>query len=670
MDVDYAPFEGVSDYLRQMTLLDLQMLRQVAEEHNIIMDSLLDCSVLQKLANNQKYHLVGFLVAFFTYQVEARKLRPTISYLELQCKVENLNYTPMTMKEGYDRLKEILKESESKTMPFILFIDDFAFERELKDWEWNVFCLLRSVCQCIQVMIVFLTSDARASNMNMVPGSDKNQSEWMIGGFRTPSYDKNLLNSKCAALNEKFENHPQLQKIVSFVQNVAPLELPLLVGLCLDFLQTTSLDDPWKVLHEMITECSHEYSWRKTYWGRIQEPFNGAQVCYMSLPLHKSTTSVSLRGASGGRDEFMNKHLANLFAYPDERDCPYFTLSTCPHGRVYSRDRRIGYESKSVFASFRDAPITGMTLFGLSSEHNVFISDNSICCQWFQAELPKTLLAQSTGFQLKVLFNCCAIIASKANGPKGCSMSDFLTVFFKELVISGPIVQVNSADNCPWEGDNGKRIPMLAPMSMCSWNSELCLLFKDLLPANEPPCLGVYTLGNGCDGFAYFYDPSEPLEEEIEDEKIEYAMKTMNLEYPEPFVRPYRGALTGIRTNLNNAAFAVECVENKDGASAIDIFEIIKNKFTGMDCNLFFIFVWNFHKTAIAELTRKLDPTTNNFVFWSLKTIDSCSFTLHKITDACPAHDKHIVLLSLKTIWDYEYEYYRWTIFKETKSRE
>lgn len=657
------PFVGISQCLQHITHLDTNMLYKTDPKKFGLsyfdLNKVLECEVIQKFSDDLRFHLVGFLVAFFTYLVEARKVRPDITYLELECQLTNIKYQPMTINYGQERLKELLTRSESKTMPFLLVLDDCNHDTSHSEHSYKV---LRSFCRCIQVMVVFVGKDFSIS-------TSEKQSDWAILGFKTPKYDNDHLAERCAILTRKFAEKPPLQRIVNFVQKVAPSENPWLVNLCLDFLQKTNLDDPYEILKKMFENCCEEFQARKMEMShfKFENSYASGQINYMyqygckSIQLKDSRT-VAVRDCSESSSDLIKEHIASLFGYPETKDCPYFVLSAKENKCYYSRDHRTTYMPRSIYPSFKDTPITGLTLFGLSPEHEVF-TFAAFYKSWKEVNCWTPRIIPGFSISLENLFFFSAIVASKARGPEGCSMSEFLAGFIHQINNKTVTVSVSNANECPWERENCQRIPMLAPMANCSWNSELCSLLNDFLPSNN---LGVYRREEGrnrINGIAYYFDPSEPIEEEIEDDNVlDYESKGIKLYWcPKPIIQPQHGTLALIKTNPKKAAFAVECIRNQHGASLNDILVKLENKFTNEaveHCNLFFIFAIKFGKNTAAGLRRRLDRNTNKYVIWSLDGDGANAFTLNKVVDAAPnnSNPKHVVMVSLKLIFGEKFD--------------
>lgn len=635
---------------------------------------MLSSAVMRQFSNCEacKYHVVGLLVALYSRLLELRREKPDSTFLELQCEIESISFVPMTITDGRSLLSSMITDE----MPLILFLDDLVISDYERLGQTNRFSFLRSLCQCLQVVVVFLGNDAKSINITGTRGgcggtSSTDLPEWTVGFFQTPSFDSEQLKKRCDELIDgRFSRFPQLKEIVHFVRAVTPSENPWLIDLSLEHLERIDLPnmpkdiDPIRVLKGMFRHCMNRFIHRKRASGNCGEfllSFPRAQIRYLCFyfwqnVVMSSENSTVCRGWNQGEEDCIDSHFAYLFGYPEEQNSPYFVLSVHSGKPVYTRDTQVIYKALRVFSSFNVAPITGMTLFGLSTDHEAFVGQTAFSALAV-SRFPENFIPISrTGLSLEILFNCCCMVASRAGGPEGCTVTKFLSAFIHQVSDTNTpisLVRQEGSDPFPWDSAGNRRIPMLAPMPLCSWNRHLVDLFGKLFPTT---CLGIYRSSHGtelCDAVAYYDDQNEKFEHELEDEEMNTALTQMGLgPVPQKFRRPNRGSIVSLQNYPRNIAFAVECKQLQDGLALSDVKAIVLEKFSDQEyqsCELFFLFTTKLAPKLLSGFA-KLDM----FAFWYLKRENEGHFALLRVQSNTAT--RHVILLSLETIWGEDYK--------------
>lgn len=699
MQTVYKPFTGISGLFIGVTFkdtkklgsIDLSLYSQIPATHTEKMNYFLSSWFMLEHANDQdfKYHFVGVLVAVYERLSREKALHPHLTWLELQCMIPSISYKQMTINDGISALNSLRKESDK--VPLILVMDECTMAAIAKEHNDHRFKLIRNICRCLSILVVFMGTDARASNMIDMHGHtglphDTTYPEWTVGFTSCPTFDKDLLIERCEEVRDLLKDHPSHQHIVDFVQSVAQTEIPWLIDLCLIALKRLAPclrrnADPFDTLNSMLEYCSQAFMERKSLASGKDDEFSKAfyrgQLLYITNFFWQDLVlsdngRLSVRRCRQGDEACVNRHLAHLFAFPDKAGESHFAVSAKGTDRVYTRDPSVAYKPSSVFTSFRAAPITGLSMIGMTSKHKIF-ENRSLLEAWKALDYVPTVIPDyNSGLQLELLFNLCAVIASRKNGPRGCSVNEFLCEFVHQLGCPGVLIKHSVSGPFPWEtlkGGGQRRIPFLSPMPMCSWNSALVKLFKNLLPARQMPCLGTYRSAKGsdrCDGVAYYYDPSCTFEEPISDEVIEDVVEKAGVIYPRPLVRPQRGRLVSCKRYPKDIAFVVECKQHEQGLSTASILDIVRSKFTIEEfkkSQLFFIFTTSLKSNALEGLEQELQTSSDlkGVAFWYFdkKVNSNVDYNLTKLpTPQGQVHRgayKHIILLSLEAIWGAQY---------------
>lgn len=733
----YMPFFKISRLLIDMEMQDLEMLGRrvdllvhsalnkkkiISEEERGKTETLLEekswtsflqCDCMYNNALSEapfRFNTVGLIVSLFKRLINEKARNPEKSWLELECNLESLTFGPMSIQEGIDNLLSIYPPSN--ILPLMLFVDECSLNASAESFVGDNlvrrFQLVRNICRCMNIVVVFSGTDARASNLVLQFGSGSGgqlkKAFWKFIFNVMPSFDKSLLDRRCSALLTKFEGFPRLKKLVIFVQNVSERELPWFVDLFLRNLENIPLEqistvDPLSVFSAGAANCLDAFVIRKKMSASGSDKVTRDDVLFLrgqkAYTCNFSWEDVALQGGkvrtTDHADELnINRHLGYLFGYPDYQDGPYFSLALGTDERVYHRtiseegtSAVCKYSPKSVFTSFFDAPLTGLALFGLSTGHRCFGTDEriSVLDSFLMESRDSSTGQQNSGINLELLFHTSAIVASRAGGLSGCRIIPFTEALIQEMSTS-PTDTIISLSCHEERSLPQNTIPLLSPMSMSGWNPHLVELLKSF----EPDCrLGVYrsTKANDrCDGIGYYYDPDETFLEDMNVEEMGKALdklrKRNRPDYPMPLYPPtQRGRIMKIASYPSQVAFVGECKQHSDSISIKQICMFVEGKFLRQkefdNCPFFFLVAYKFAAdlNSIDEATgepklviRDEKGRVKPVAFWYLERLPdivnnkkNVGFSLNKVATVGKGRIKrHAILLSLETIWGKDFK--------------
>lgn len=263
--VEYRPFLGISRLLKSTAAADIDYIRslkltirndldtyiaQIADDinqesapgsatesrfsgdDNTFWQHFLNSEFLSAKAGDPRLKLkfVGCVVELFSDLFRLKLEFPNKAWLELQCSISSTSFEAMTISQGRDAIMKLRSLREYD--PLMLFLDECSLRRgpfiSNADDLRKRFKLVRNICRCLGVVVVFSGTDARASNLISAKGSVVRRNVHSFIFTTMPSYDKQLLKDRCKILESRFSGRARLLSIVKFMQNIPALELQIL----------------------------------------------------------------------------------------------------------------------------------------------------------------------------------------------------------------------------------------------------------------------------------------------------------------------------------------------------------------------------------------------------------------------------------------------------------
>jgi hypothetical protein len=596
------------------------------------------------------------------------------------------------MFEGHQDMSALM--SKFKSHPPVLFLDETAIpEQSGTDREMGIraMVLLRSIARCLQIIINFTGTDAKASNFcskDLLGSGLKDDrivrfNDWAVVFNAMPGYDSSLFQSRRSHILIKFPNSIVIKKILEFLEQVYCEESPWFIDLCFDYLDGLAKDDHQLTLSEhlpdMIQMIFESYCARKRF-DSFYHDFNFAQVMYVcnfswnpTVEIVRGDAKVKVLKSEPSAEGIIQRHMGHLFGYPDESDGPLFTLfnnytsiaykytkeKRRPKARRAGNPRLIATEfmQHSVFPSFFDSPLTGLVFFGLDDEHDSLILENKytrattfhVLTQILAGGLSPAGVLNS-GRQLELLAHVSLIQASRFGGPAGCHLLLFIGALVREM---SPMVRegldlVTPTIECssdPYQ----RTLPLLSPMTVSSWGKPVFSLLETMLGPDQKPCLGVYkqSLKNErLDGVAYYQDdPDDTVEYELTGDLSVDAYKALVPHRVFETVNvPRKVRVIALKNDPPRCAFAIECKQEQQALCCARVTSIVTGKLKEYpDCPLLFFFALDFGP-SVAELSIR------GLSFWALEGDPPNSFRLVRLS----RHGREktcVILISLKVIW-------------------
>lgn len=137
----YKPFIGLSKIFCVLAELDLKDAKSTSfnERH--------------------KWHLAGFFVAIFDRLLELKTKYPIKSWLELQCRLDHIKFTKMSVEEAMKRLDEIKLQFGG---PIRILVDDIEVKSE-EDRRRYIF--IRWLIWFLRLLMIIVTTDVQVAKM-------------------------------------------------------------------------------------------------------------------------------------------------------------------------------------------------------------------------------------------------------------------------------------------------------------------------------------------------------------------------------------------------------------------------------------------------------------------------------------------------------------------------
>lgn len=548
----YRPFQVMSEQLIKVINEDLRHLN-VDVFHEPISPKKVDTYHVNMIESDHsyesEYRTVDFICSIFEAMFEIRARNEELTWLECQTFIRKVKIKKTSIADGLLRL-DSLRHSEYR-VPFVLFVDEAVLKSgdqvgtTRDDWKSSEIIFLRTISRLLN-LIPFLAGTEATSSDFCGMGShhsrvDGVSSIWCCCIRDLPSYSQMRFVSNFVAVKNKFGKDPAVESIISFIESCTLYENPYLIDLAFDFflieLPRTHCHDLGQLLNELLLYVFRSFVRAK----KSPELFTDSQVSYVFAYEWKDSRLIPKNFA----ETAVNRHLAQLAADSVSQGEPhtYLTLQkvdsleksrardtsstgniSCPKylesrsiythpykpnlkGKSKKDDIDVAFEPSSTFVAFKDAPLTGLVLFGLNTSlvdetgfYPPFISDSDLggYCRRpsIDAVIRHTLMNPNadenywlTGKFLECLYTTATVAASRSNGVEGCTLPVFLAHFIRELTPSRSNHRVffkhlpclKLPESTKISNDFKSRIiPLVSPMAVDVWPSKLVKLLKEV----------------------------------------------------------------------------------------------------------------------------------------------------------------------------------------------
>ena len=467
----------------------------------------------------KRFHTVGYLVALIQKVVEKYgETKQELYSPTIQATVDTISFKPLTIEQG----KAILEQLLGKSYIFPVVIDECAINHNLLDPKvynfgpikaWvRRFCFTEGIIRCLSCIPIFMATNTQALNiLGSSVGTGSGGEEAGLLWTRPPGIAErsllrmvDLLLPKMKAWRETTKASYPSEGVLHFLKKHLLKERPLFTEYAIDyleyfFLKLYSTDSDEAFLALLFEDILDQFRNRKTH----EEVMNLAQLSYISFCAWCIGDSLILR------------HLGFLNILPDDPQFPkYATLATgYDHEskplQIYLKSGK-NLNISTIFETFEEAPITGLICTGLNAHNRFVLSKVSKAFgevneakrgKSFDFRISvvasiKQLLSskgkglksgsKSSGFILELTLYCASILASRANGLKGCSLSKYIDHIVRELDYKaryGDYSEPSSVSLDPAFAArfSGVHIPFIAPMAT-KWNQEFVRDLEVLVP--------------------------------------------------------------------------------------------------------------------------------------------------------------------------------------------
>lgn len=664
------PFHDISHYLNIAASSDLKRYRSIRTfyvgKDEDYPDGLTSYCLYESRDDEYlTFEFVGLIVAIYEELVKQRKEYPTAPWAFLQCCIGKLNYKRLNIIQGLARLEAVKKAFPD--MPLTLFMDKCSmnasvYEDGMTEKERDILLhqrliLMRNLARCLKIVIVFVGTDANlfdtlAQKCGSTPIISNGKSDYKIDITAAfyfsdlPAFDELAAQKLIRNFEYSVKKYPRLRLIGEFVRKYASNDIPFLAEKWFSSLPDFHMRDweanhykeenlerkfddyeadPLKTMSKMMSYCQEKIVERFKSSNGLKDTnfqqFNRAQLDYLSgyyEHLICRNDGNIIASSKKNSPTHITNHFARLFVIPAAENKPFGAIKyfSC-HNYLHS------FTVSSVFTPFDRSPLTGLTLFGISSDHKAFIDEKGKKITVFDAI--KEGIKQSN---LEELSDCAFMIASRENGPSGCSIYEFLSRFIREIRPSKErhFVVLDCAIALPVKF----KIPMLSPMQLSGWPKDLVNLFSQLMPIDTQPFLGYYFHQTA-------YQSAEPIVLETTTE----VHRCITIKKPS-----------------GEPVFAFRLFQSIDRVEPNDVMELIEqliNNVDYKDCNLFMLMARKFGNIAggRAKMMPKLKELKCSL--WFLEPKNKSKFTLtpfdvSKVRSG-RVYRKTIILLSLEAIW-------------------
>lgn len=743
----YRPFQSISEHLIKSINEDLRHLN-VTILKGSIKPSKVDTFHLNLIETEYpftvEYRTVDYICTLFEEIFRIRRENPGMTWLDAQTRIQKIKIGKISIAEGSQRLDD-LRESEY-CIPLVGFVDEAVLKSGDRvgsirdDWKSSEIIFLRTILRLLNVLPCLAGTEATSSDFcgmrSHCSRVDGVTSIW-CGCIRDlPGHSRGRFQATSSAVRRKFGRDANIETIINYLESSSQYENPLLIDFAFDFLlievsQTHDLD-----LCELL-ELLLIYVFRSFVRAKQSpELFTDGQVSYIfSYSWKEGKLIPNLCSEST-----INRHLGQLAAESVEEKEPHFYLqlqaidslekssarditssSNITYSNIlesrpiyvhpYKPNLRgqskkdtitVPFEPSSTFVAFKDAPFTGLVLFGLNSSmvdssgfYQPFVSGSESDTEYFrrpsiEAVIRHTLVNRNAGKEywlsgkfLECLYTTAALVASRANGLTGCPLLTFLVHFIRELTPSRtdmrkffqslPVLELPKSKTIIQDFKD-RIIPLVSPMAVNEWPADTVELLQK---ASSSMCrLGTFWFSDSndpVDNMILELDLERNIETTNEDHSNEESDKSgpeLDISFREKAGKKYCNwgkEFTVEPDSIKSVSLIGECKLRDRPYSLMDILNlVVLKKFCslgkGIDCRTFITFVLK---------TTPLDCSPNNrnskiyyeklhlvngkgFHIWFLKKKrnNQNSFQLREIDGQLNRKDdaKDVIVVSLKEI--------------------
>lgn len=503
----YRPFKLVTQALHSGLWEDLKALMGNIRDHKLA-----SINALSSEENmNRPFKTVHFFIMIFTrlITIQADNSDCEQGWMDALLSIDRLERGELSLKDGIEAIKLLKRSKGLQSEPLVAVLDKSILERYgyLTNQAAAEMSFLRNVCRILKIIPILCAKDARSIYLCDKDFDCVRNPIWAVLLSDLPPFDSEVLKTLCSQV--KNANHPNVKPILDFLQSIPTYENPGLIQSIIDRLnhlhsETVNSLSTGELLNEVLSSLQYNMSafgpYMKTLWYYAT-----------SRQLHDGSLKVS------HHDDFCAYyHRANLRITPSESGSPfcYLTLTksniegACDVPTFLATDssHNVTFKSRGVFTLFKDAPLTGLVSFGLFKSRSAgyimrppFLLnhdrasslDAAICTGWNKKSV-------QSGRFFGDLYTLATLVASRANGPSGCSFAEFLRCLILEFISArknGPEWVADSKwvheklptiDFGPFkEHFERKMIPLLSPMTVSNWSAPTIALMRSASEKGE-----------------------------------------------------------------------------------------------------------------------------------------------------------------------------------------
>lgn len=524
---DYRPYKAISRLVNGAVLHDFTKNKKIFKRK----DSTTLSNVSEKLLQFP-FKTVHIIVNLFKQLDEIKTLNPELSWLQAQALLKTVPEGEMTITAGRQEISSLAKKWE---FPLSVFIDEYSMategqgDKHSAHIERHRLKLTRTLTRALGIIPILSGTDTRASNFFSRRDDDSRDSKelWCLIVNDLPAFSSAHLGARCAKLKKRIvpedASHP-VSNFLDFLNDIRPYENPWVIELALQRLETKSdrALNRWDgSLDKMLSSLYRQYTRRKKH----PTAFSMGQVGYIMSHGINLDGNIVVNAQNGC---CINSHMARLIALPDKYGQPFSSIVNYSGLQHYFTHEEDEFRPSSYFTHFSLAPLTGLMLFGLDLsakkyKHAPFLSEDDFerltCFDAVRKLFPNPNVLtpsgatgrKNDGSHLEILYHNAALVASRANGLKGCNFLDFLVNFIRELEtddisltsIAAPNAASSDKDanSTNWtkrtlnikgyHDFDTRRVPILSPMPSTFWPKSIVELLQ-AAPGGRSVLLGSY----------------------------------------------------------------------------------------------------------------------------------------------------------------------------------
>lgn len=617
-----------------------------------------DINLLYSQKNGRKYsrkydidgHALG-TVSFLVQMFEKMAEKTDGDWFEAELSVQYLLKNAMLIEEGKARISQLFPDQ-----PVFVFMDEFCTPNYGRCDDNDPQCLFNTILHKLKIIQIISTRYDKILREPEEYVTPAPLSRLVISSL--PQFSLSLLIELSRKLKAKFNNHPTIKSIITFIQFCAEEENPSLIqsafdfmdGLSLERLESTSLKT---IVNEMLTSLF------KTFLRQVRCEYgvSRAQLHYLNSFVWKKNVLYQSLDKNYGEwsNRCIHSHFGNLDVGTDLNqitpNSPHFWIGTDGHvmydlGKSFKEGDY--YRTASLYHSFNKTPLTGLMLFGIeysgattATDHGPFLAHREIGkrATAFDAVLEMrkddTDMLNCVHF-MDLTFRAAAVMGSRSNGPEGCKFAGFLGSVIDEL-----------RSLCDFRGNQFPEkttevlmdqtifgdiiIPFLPPVPVAEWENSVAKFMQDM---TECRCrLGTFIHSSAKDTVSHII-----LELHFDKKQDSSKIKTRISEKRHNKVASWPKL---DKNMIKRVALITECIHSIIPCNLLDIEKVIVDKFEHLEANY------------ILEFSSKTKSCSTFIIF---------AYRLENLLKECPQEYIHILkrLNSLK--------YYLWTLKATQKS--